>query len=66
MPKSARSKKPVTPKKSRPRNIRHELTEDEIRSRAYDLYLQRDGVHGHDLDDWLKAERELAVGKDER
>ena len=24
---------------------------------AYDLYLNRGGVHGHDLDDWLVAER---------
>lgn len=61
MAKAARSEKPATPKKSRSHTIRHELTEDEIRNRAYDLYLQRDGAHGHDLDDWLRAERELAV-----
>jgi Protein of unknown function (DUF2934) len=29
-----------------------------IRLRAYQLYEQRGGKHGHDLDDWLKAETE--------
>lgn len=24
---------------------------------AYELFLKRDQVHGHDLDDWLEAER---------
>ena len=34
-------------------------TEDEIRKRAYELYLER-GSHSHGaLDDWLKAEAEL-------
>lgn len=30
---------------------------DEISKVAYDLYLRRGCVHGHDLDDWLEAER---------
>ena len=34
-------------------------TEDEIRTRAYERYLQRGGSHGQDFDDWLEAEREL-------
>jgi len=33
---------------------------DEIARRAYDGYLARGGEHGHDLDDWLQAERELS------
>jgi hypothetical protein len=32
-----------------------------IRMRAYELFLQRGGGHGHDQDDWLAAERELLV-----
>jgi len=36
-----------------------ELIEDRIRSRAYDLYLQRNGGAGSEIDDWLQAEREL-------
>ncbi|HEY7448908.1 MAG TPA: DUF2934 domain-containing protein [Vicinamibacterales bacterium] len=35
------------------------VTEYDIARRAYDLYLARDHQHGHDLDDWLQAEREL-------
>ena len=26
---------------------------------AYELYLRRGGEHGHDVEDWLKAERLL-------
>jgi hypothetical protein len=33
--------------------------EDEIRSRAYQRYLERGGGDGQDFDDWLEAEREL-------
>lgn len=35
-------------------------THADIARRAYDLYLARGGEHGHDLDDWLQAERELS------
>ena len=37
---------------------RDPLTEA-IARRAYELFLERGGAHGHDLDDWLAAEREL-------
>jgi DUF2934 family protein len=30
-----------------------------IAKRAYELFLQRGGVHGRDWEDWLTAEREL-------
>jgi Protein of unknown function (DUF2934) len=33
--------------------------DDEIRLRAYELFLQRDGRPGDPLEDWLRAEREL-------
>jgi hypothetical protein len=33
--------------------------ESNIARRAYDLYLARGCGHGHDVDDWLQAEREL-------
>lgn len=40
------------------------IAENEIARRAYDRYLARGCEPGHDLDDWLDAERELqqAVG----
>jgi hypothetical protein len=31
----------------------------DIARRAYDLYVARGGEHGHDVEDWLQAEREL-------
>jgi hypothetical protein len=34
-------------------------TPGDIARRAYDLYLARGGQDGHDLEDWLRAEREL-------
>lgn len=34
-------------------------THDEIRRRAYELYLARGGRHGMDHDDWYRAEQEL-------
>lgn len=38
------------------------ITEHDIARRAYDLYLARGGEPGHQLDDWLQAERELRQG----
>jgi len=32
----------------------------EIRQRAYEIHLERGGVHGWDQDDWLQAEQEIA------
>ena len=34
-------------------------TPDQIAARAYQLFLQRGRLHGHDMDDWLQAEYEL-------
>jgi len=34
-------------------------TEDEIRVKAYKIYLARGGEPGHAQDDWLQAEYEL-------
>ena len=31
----------------------------EIRRRAHEIYMERGGTGGADLDDWLQAEREL-------
>jgi Protein of unknown function (DUF2934) len=32
---------------------------EEIRIRAYEIYIERDGQPGDELSDWLQAEREL-------
>jgi hypothetical protein len=33
---------------------------EEIAGRAYTRYLERGSTDGHDIDDWLAAEQELA------
>jgi hypothetical protein len=37
-------------------------TKEQIEVRAYELYLQRGGKDGQDLEDWLIAEKELKQG----
>ena len=34
-------------------------TYEQIAEAAYQRYLQRGGQHGHDVDDWIDAERSL-------
>ena len=36
----------------------HAINHDQIRLRAYEIYLQRGRLQGHELEDWLQAERE--------
>jgi hypothetical protein len=38
---------------------RKELSKEDIAHRAYELFLQRDGAPGNDIEDWVKAEKEL-------
>lgn len=35
------------------------VSEEEIRSRAYEIYLERGGHNGRALEDWLQAKAEL-------
>ena len=35
--------------------------EQEIRNRAYEIYLQRGAEPGYDVEDWFQAERELTT-----
>ena len=37
--------------------------DEEIRRRAYQIYLERGEQPGRELDDWLQAERELKRGR---
>lgn len=45
--------KPATP------TVEAEPTIEQIRQRAYELYLFRGDGSGNELEDWLEAEREL-------
>jgi hypothetical protein len=42
-----------------PRVIASSVTEGDISRRAFELYCDRGREDGHDVDDWLTAEREL-------
>jgi hypothetical protein len=39
--------------------------EEQVRSRAFELYEQRGRADGHDLQDWLQAESEITSNKRE-
>jgi hypothetical protein len=39
---------------------RREPSGEEIARLAHDLYLQRGGEHGKDVEDWVRAEKELS------
>jgi hypothetical protein len=42
------------------------VSTDDISRRAYELFLERGGEHGRDLEDWLQAEHELSASSLER
>jgi hypothetical protein len=39
----------------------HGPNHDDIRRRAYEISLERGGLPGQELEDWLQAEREIAT-----
>lgn len=41
------------------KNLQDARLEDEIRRRAYEIYLERNGSPGDEYQDWLSAEREV-------
>ena len=41
-------------------------TQEEIRERAYELYLERERESGGPVDDWLQAEAELLLERRRR
>ena len=43
---------------------RKELSKEEIARRAYELYTQRGCEPGKDVEDWVRAEKELAAESD--
>jgi hypothetical protein len=49
---------PIQPHAEDP-SANHAPSHEEIRRRAYEIYLERGDLSGNELDDWLRAEREL-------
>ena len=35
------------------------LAHEQVAQRAYEIFLARGATHGQDIEDWLRAEREL-------
>ena len=63
-PKTDRRKKTTTTAKAMA--IVEQVTQADIARRAFELYCARGGQHGLDLDDWLRAERELVAPPSEQ
>jgi hypothetical protein len=62
MAKATTTPKDVVTANNRPQRRaapRRTITDTEIARRAYQLYLARGREDGHDVEDWLQAEREL-------
>jgi hypothetical protein len=47
------------PSRATDTSIHPSVSEEQIRRRAYELYVQRGGTHGRHMDDWFRAESEL-------
>jgi len=56
MPKTRERSSPAARK---PRTAETPPTREEISLRAYHIYLERSGAPGNELEDWVRAEREL-------
>ena len=61
MAKDKAAKRHRTTRQSGKRSPHRQPIEEDIRYRAYEIYLERGARHGHHVDDWLQAERELSV-----
>jgi hypothetical protein len=56
MPAPARAKKP---------QIEAPSLEEQIRQRAYELYVERGNESGSEFDDWLQAEEEIRSAQEQ-
>jgi hypothetical protein len=57
---TASEKKTTAPKRARTTQTTQVVPSTDIACRAYELFMERGGAHGHDVEDWLAAERELS------
>jgi Protein of unknown function (DUF2934) len=58
MPKTNES---PAPKAKKTAAVKSTPTQDQIAARAYEIYLDRGSTPGDPMQDWLRAERELAA-----
>ena len=68
MPKTARSKNQTEDVVASPpaaESAPERPSAEAITRRAYELFLERGGAHGNDVDDWVRAELELSAAQTE-
>ena len=44
---------------ARPKSPTAPIPEEHVAQRAFELYCERGCQHGHDIEDWLQAERDV-------
>ena len=49
----------ISSSQGEPQTARGAPTREEVELRAHQIYLERGGAHGQDVEDWLQAECEL-------
>jgi hypothetical protein len=61
MPKAKTAERAATAADRAPKSLAQAATssDGDVARRAYDLYLARGCEPGHDVEDWLRAEREI-------
>ena len=58
-PKLAGAPRPVSSEESKQSKIGFVPSANDVAGRAYSNFLNQGSQHGHDVDDWLKAESQL-------
>jgi hypothetical protein len=56
---ASRARAPQKPQQQQEKERAALPLEEQIRQRAHEIYLQRGGEDGSELDDWLQAEQEI-------
>ena len=57
----SKTKEVQAPKSKKAPLPKSKPTQDQIAARAYEIYLERGATSGDHMQDWLRAERELAA-----
>jgi hypothetical protein len=55
----AKTRESSSPTMESTRVAKNQPTQEEIALRAYHIYLERGGMPGNELEDWIEAERQL-------
>jgi hypothetical protein len=61
-PRSKKSAAPLAQETTTLQQSQNGNLEEAIRIRAYELFVQRGGTHGHDVEDWVRAQSEISTG----